>query len=160
VAVLEQGKWVKNGFSMRDMQFTELRNVSRDIMREAFGISKTMLGQTEDVNRATAEAAEVVFGRWHLVPRLERIKGALNETFLPMFGTTGSGLEFDYENPVPESIEQTNADRDSRISGAVALVGAGWAPDQALEVMGLPPMDFVGRAEAPSVSEEEMEPVG
>ncbi len=145
VAVLEQGKWVERSFNQRDMQFVQLREVSRDIIREAFGMSKTMLGQTEDVNRATAEAAEYVFARYQLVSRLERIKGVLNNEFLPMFGPTGQGVEFDYSNPVPNDREATNAERASKASAAVQLVSAGYDPAEVLDTVGLPPMTFVGR---------------
>lgn len=51
------------------------------------------------VNRANAEAAEVMFGRWVVRPRLERIRGALNERLLPAMGF--DGYEFDFTDPVP-----------------------------------------------------------
>lgn len=162
VAVLEHGgKWVDRKFSMRDMQFEQLRNVSRDIIREAFGFSKTMLGQTEDVNRATAEAAEYVFTRWHLKPRLERFKAALNNDLLPMYGQPGS-LEFAYEDPTPEDAERENAQRDSQVNATVALVGAGYDPDETLEAFGLPEITFVGKTapeppEPPPANEDSVE---
>src|SRR6185437_4832964 len=47
VAVLEAGAtWVETKSSLRDMDFANLRNVSRDIIREAFGIHKIMLGNS------------------------------------------------------------------------------------------------------------------
>jgi len=145
VAILEQGKWVDRKFSMRDMQFTELRRVNRDTILEAFGMHRAMLGIVEDVNRANAEAGEVVFARWKIVPRLERIKGALNNDFLPLFGSTGQGLEFDYDNPVPDDREADNAERTSRASAAKTLIDAGFDPDDVASAMGLPQMRFRGR---------------
>lgn len=100
VAILEQGQWVDRKFSMRDMQFAELRNVPREMIREAFHVAKSMLGTAEDVNRANAEAGEAHFQKWVTVPRLERFKQALNTQFLPMFGEAAANLEFDYDNPV------------------------------------------------------------
>jgi HK97 family phage portal protein len=71
VGVLENGlKWVDRKYSMRDMEFTELRNVNREIIREAFGFPKPMLGSVDDVNRANAEAAAYVFAAWLIRPRL------------------------------------------------------------------------------------------
>jgi HK97 family phage portal protein len=140
VAVLEQGTWIDRKFTQRDMQFTELRQLSSEMIREAFGFPKPMLGTVEDVNRANAEAAEVVFARWLIVPRLERFKQALNADFLPMFGGAAADLEFDYDSPVPEDelLEQT--ERTSKVNAYVALTDAGVEPEDAADIVGLPQM--------------------
>ncbi|GAA2209329.1 hypothetical protein GCM10009850_047870 [Nonomuraea monospora] len=145
VAILEQGKWVDRKFTQRDMQFTELRNVSREIIREAFGFPKSMLGTVDDVNRANAEAGEVMFARWLVVPRLERIKAALNAEFLPLFGSTSQGVEFDFDDPIPMDREMVNAERDSRAGAAKLLVEAGFEPKGVLAAVGLPDIPYVGR---------------
>lgn len=173
VALLEHGKWVSNAFSQRDMQFTQLRTSSRDTIMEAFSFPKTMLGIAEDVNRANAETGEEIFGRWHQVPRLERWKSMLNNDFLPRFGPTGQGVEFDYENPVPENAEQRNADLTARSTAAKTLTDAGYNADAVLETVGLPPMEHTARPvitiqpgqpapdpSAPSVPEEAPPPDG
>jgi HK97 family phage portal protein len=163
VAVLEQGTWIDRKYSMRDMQFSELRGVSREILREAFGISKTMLGESEDVNRATAETAEVVFARWLLVGRLARIKMALNYDLLPLYGGTARELEFDYESPIPPDEEQEQKALTAKAGAASILVSAGWDPDQVLETVGLPPMEHTKAAPPviqapPAVEEPEPDP--
>lgn len=145
VAILEQGKWVDRNFSQKDMQFAELRDVSRDIIREAYGMPKNMLGLVDDVNRSNAEAGEFVFGKWLVVPRLERIKGALNNDFLPMFGSTGQGLEWDYDSPVSADKETDNAERNSKATAVKTLVDAGFDPSEVLLAMGMPAMSFVGK---------------
>lgn len=150
VALLEEGEWIDVKYTQRDMQFVQLRDVGRDVIREAFGISKTMLGQNEDVNRASAQAAEYVFAKWVISERLDRWRDILNFGYLPMFGPTAAGLFFDYDDPSGDDPEQVNADRDSQVAGAVALAGAGWAPDDALAEMGLPPMRWVGPPAAPA----------
>jgi phage portal protein BeeE len=144
VAVLEQGmKWVDRKYTMRDMEFSALRNVSRDIIREAFGFPKPLLGSVDDVNRANAEAAEVLFGRWLLVPRLNRIRDALNHDLLPFFGpAAATGLEFDYEDPVPPDGESENAERDSRVNAVAQLVPLGFDAAEALEAFELPEIRF------------------
>lgn len=141
VAVIEQGKWVPNAFTNKDMQFVELRTVSRDVIREAFGIPPFAVGDVVDVNRAVAEASRAWFAEALTVPRLERIKGALNNDLLPLFAGS-AGLEFDYENPVPEDHETINASRDSMAASAATLIAAGFDPDDVLETVGLPPMKF------------------
>ncbi len=135
-------QWVDVNFSQKDMQFAELRNVSREVIREAFGISKTVLGGTEDVNRATAEAAKVVYAEYLLVPRLERLKGALNNDFLPLFGTLGEGLEFDYKSPVPADSEKEASERTSKTDAVTKMVAAGFDPAEVLALYGLPPLTY------------------
>jgi hypothetical protein len=125
---------------MRDMQFSELRGVQRDIIREAFAFPKGELGTVDDVNRASAEAGALMLARGHTVPRLERIKGALNNDFLPMFGMTGKGLEFDYKSPVPEDREADNAERESKAIAFKALTDAGVDHADAAQAVGLPTM--------------------
>ncbi len=143
VGLLENGlKWVDTTTKLRDMQFVELRNLSRELIREAYGIHKHMLGLADDVNRANAVAAGADFAAWKTAPRLERIKQALNSVFLPMFGPTSSNVEFCYENPVPEDRESENAERDSKVSAAVALINAGGKPESVLEAVGLPPIEW------------------
>ena len=141
VALLEKAKWVDRKYTQRDMQFAELRGLSREIIREAFRVSKTMLGLSEDVNRATAQAAEYVFGKWLIVARLERIKQALNYEFLPLFGATANGIEFDYESPVDDDADAENSARDSKVKAYVLLTGAGVTPESAAQTVGLPEMD-------------------
>lgn len=145
VAILEHGKWIDRKFTQRDMQFVELRKASSEVVREAFRFPKPLLGSVDDVNRANADAAEVVLARWLLVPRLERIKLALNNDFLPMFGSTGQGVEFDYCNPVPEDAELENATLTARSTAAAALVTAGYDPTGVLAAVGLPDIRHVGK---------------
>lgn len=142
VAVLEQGQWIDRKFSMRDMQFPELRSLTSEMIREGFGFPKPLLGTVTDVNRANSEAAEVMFGRWLVIPRLERIKGALNGDLLPMYGPTAKDLEFDYDNPVPDDAELEMKQLTARTTAYALLTGsAGVTPESAAGVCGLPPME-------------------
>jgi HK97 family phage portal protein len=144
VAILEHGTWKDRKFTQRDMQFAELRNISREIIREAFGFPKSMTGAVDDVNRANAEAGEVMFGRWLVVPDLEAVKDALNHRLLPLYGVTGQGLEFDYVNPVPEDVEKESAQLTARSNAASVLVTAGFDPAGTLSAVGLPEIPFRG----------------
>lgn len=139
VAILEQGKWVERKFSMKDMAFPELAELSREDIREAFGYPKGMTGATEDVNKAVADANERMFGRYLLRPRLGKVRSALNNQLLPMFGKdTTSGLEFDFEDPVPEDREADSKDRITKAQALKLMVEAGMDWDDALELVGLP----------------------
>lgn len=145
VGILEGGATFVMSETHKDMEFSELLNTSRDVIREAFAMPKFMLGLVDDVNRATADASAAAFGAWGLVPRLERIKQALNVQFLPMFGPAGHGtgnpeVEFDYENPVPPDDEGSNNQLKTKVEAYVALVGAGVDPADAASTVDLPVM--------------------
>jgi HK97 family phage portal protein len=145
VAITEHGaKWVDRTISQRDMQFVELRGATREAIREAYGIPKFAIGDLEDVNRATAEAAKAWFAEQLTIPRLERIKGALNNELLPMYGATATGLEFDYENPVPADAETEAQQLTARSNAAAVLVTAGFEARGTLSAVGLPDIPFVG----------------
>jgi HK97 family phage portal protein len=144
VAVLEGGaEYIPNQSSMKDMDFVNLRGVSRDVLREAWGIHKSMLGNADDVNRANSQTAEEVFGRWKVLPRLDRQRDILNSVYLPLFGTTGEGVEFDYVNPLPDDREADNAELTAKTAAYAVLIQAGVDPDEAAKVVGLPPMRHV-----------------
>ena len=153
VAVLEAGvTWVPNEIHMKDMDFANLRNISRDLIREAWGIHKIMLGNSDDVNRANAQTGEEVFANWSVAPRLDRWRDALNEQFLPLFGSAGEGVEFDYLYPLPQNREQDNAELTAKSAALASLVGAGFDPADACEVVGLPVMKVAERAvQAPAL---------
>ncbi|MDN3244153.1 phage portal protein [Streptomyces sp. ZSW22] len=151
VAILEHGKWVDRTISQRDMQFVELRGATADRVREAYGISKTAIGDFEDINRASALAAKAWFAEQQTIPRLERIKAALNHELLPMFGPTAAGLEFDYCDPVPPDPETEAATLTARAEAAAALRTAGWEPAGILSAVGLPEIPYTG-APAPAPS--------
>jgi len=140
VAILERGKWVDRKFSMRDMQFAELRHLSDETIRMAFGFPKPLLGSVDDVNRANAEAAEVVFGRWLVKPRCERWKQFLNNDFLPKFGLTARGLEFDYRDPVPADRQAKAAELTAQVNALTALLDRGIPADVACAMCGMPEM--------------------
>jgi hypothetical protein len=124
---------------MRDMAFPELAEISREDIREAFGYPKGMTGATEDVNKAVADANERMFGRYLIRPRLAKLRSALNNQLLPMFGqTTTRGLEFDFDDPVPEDREADSRDRITKAQALKLLVESSMDWDDALEIVGLP----------------------
>ncbi|WNI19163.1 phage portal protein [Actinacidiphila sp. ITFR-21] len=156
VALLENGiTWVDRKYTNRDMQFAELANVSDEKIRTAFGFPKPMLGAVDDVNRANADAAEVVLARWLTVPRLRRVKAVLNYQILPMYGRGVTNLEMDFDNPVPEDVEAEAALLTARSAAAAALVNAGFQAKGTLFAVGLPDIPFEGPRKPPVVAEPE-----
>lgn len=141
VAILEAGaEWVANNHSARDMDFVNLRTMSRDIIREALAVGKTMTGVSDDVNRANAQTAQEVFATWTVAPRLERWQAVLNTQFLPLFGSTSDGLEFDFTFPQPANREADALELKAKTEAVLSLVTAGYDQHDALKAVGLPDM--------------------
>lgn len=147
VAILEAGaEWVPNAHSMKDMDFGNLRGVARDVIREAFAMHKAILGTSDDVNRANSVTAQEHFESFLLTDRLDRWRDVLNCNYLPLFGSTGEGVEMDYEDPVTSNREADAVELASKATAAQALVNAGYDPHDVLETVGLPDMGVVEQA--------------
>lgn len=143
VGILENAEWEDTNFTMADMQFVEIREMSREIIREAFAFPKPMLGTVDDVNRANAEAGKEIKAENQTDPRLFRWKDTVNNFLLPRFAN-GSKLEMDYDNPVPINREAQDRERNSQSKSTYDLVQAGYHPDDVTDAMGLPRMRWVG----------------
>ena len=153
VAVLEQGAvWVPNAHTVADMDFVNLRQVSRDVIREAFAMHKAILGTVEDVNRANAQTAQEHFESFLIADRLDRWSDALNCGYLPLFGTAGTGVELDHDDPVSKNREADALELKAKADAALGLVTAGFDPADVLETVGLPAMGTaIEAADAPAV---------
>ncbi len=143
VAVLENAEWIDRKWSARDMQFEQLRRFSRDQIRGAWGFPKPLLGDSEDVNRANADAADASFSKRLLRARAMRIRGTLNQDFLPLFGAAAAErFEFDFIDPVPPDQAEQRLELRNKTDIAVNLVNAGFEAAPVLEYLGLPPWDY------------------
>ena len=158
VAILEHGQWKDRKVTQRDMQFVELRDAEREVIREGMGFPKPMLGTVDDTNRANMEAAETMFARWTVVPDARAIRGALNSELLPMYGRMGEGLEFDFDSPIPDDVEAESTLLTARSNAAAALIAVGLAPGDVLLAVGLPEMRFVGQLAPSAPSSPALEP--
>jgi HK97 family phage portal protein len=106
-ALLESGlKWQDISKTQKDMDFIAQRTFSRDEILSIFRVPKTVVGITDDVNRANAEASDYVFAKRTIKPLMERFVTVLNEYLIPEYGTD---LVFKFTDPVPENrVEKTN----------------------------------------------------
>ncbi len=154
VAVLENAEWVDTNFSMQDMQFAELRNLPRELIREAFAYPKPMLGTVDDVNRANAEAGKEIMAEGQTIPRLSRWRDIINFALLPQFAN-GKQLELDFDDPTPVNHEAEDRKRTSQTYAAAALVKAGYHPEDAAEACSLPKMRWVGIPAAITTEQDE-----
>jgi HK97 family phage portal protein len=161
VAILEQGAtWVPNAHTQRDMDFVNLRNISRDVIREAFRMHKMILGTTDDVNRSNAQTAQELFEAFQVTERVAGFKETLNVDFLPLFGSTGDGVEFDFEDPISENRESAAMELGAKATAVQALVAAGYDRHAVLEVVGLPDMAVAATPPPPAGQVERYEPPG
>jgi len=100
--ILQKGlKWQPMSLTAKDMDFIEQMRFSRDKILAIFRVPKAILGITEDVNRANAEAADYTFAKRTIQPKLVRIEQQLNEFLLPRFPAS-EGLFFQFDSPVPD----------------------------------------------------------
>lgn len=131
-------EYVDLKYTRKDMQFTELRSWSVEDFMRGYRISDFVLGMITDVNRATAEAADVWFGKAHVIPRANRTRAMLNYKFLPLFGAMGKGYEFDYDDPIPPDAAQALEEEVARLDMALALIAEGFDEAEVFEHFELP----------------------
>lgn len=123
--------------SNQEMQWAEGKQINRDEILANYGVGLEILGRTEAQTRANAEAAIFVFMKFGVTPFLDKFVDTLNNDYLPAFPGT-DGLEFCYDDPVPENMEEKRAN-------ALALFSMGaLTPNQALEMFGMEPLKLPG----------------
>ncbi len=89
---------------VRDMEFENELRMCRDMILGAAGMPPSMLGVTENANKAVVETADYTFSRWVLRPRLSFLRRKFNEFLVPRFG---DDLELDFDDPTPQNADQT-----------------------------------------------------
>lgn len=138
IAVIEAGTY-QPFFNHRDMEFTVMQDKGRDRQLEAWGMPRSMLGITEDVNRANAEAGEYMFSKWVNGTDLRRDRDVLNNKLVPLFGPLmAEGWEFDFDDPTPDDGEATDRERTSKATSFKTYIDAGTDPVWAARVCELP----------------------
>jgi len=85
--------------SNKDAQFLEQQQWLRDKIMVIFGNTKAVLGITEDVNRANAEASLLSWMRSTVRPDMKGICDTLNEFLVPLYG---DNLLLGFNDPVQE----------------------------------------------------------
>jgi len=102
-AVLPKGvKYTAADSTAKDMDFANLSAVMGSRILAGFRVPKSVLGISEDVNRANAEAGSYIFALRTIKPKMQQIIAQLNEFFVPRYG---SDIFLDFEDPVPENTQ-------------------------------------------------------
>ncbi len=111
-----QGFWraYKPHFTNREMQIHEfeqdfrkqslvpIMEHERDTIIQVFGFPPEIFGILEASNRATIDAADYLFSRYAVAPRLEFLRDTWQEKLVPMYDDR---LILEYENPVSQDKE-------------------------------------------------------
>jgi len=93
----------------KETGFLESRLSMRDAVLEHFGVPREIMGITENSNRATADAAQYIYAKNVLTPRISNREQALNMQLLPMFGDDSLVWEFDPVIPYDKEFDKSRA---------------------------------------------------
>lgn len=88
--------------TMEQLVYPNLRKVQRDIILQTWGVPPELFGIVENSNRATVEAAEYLFTKHVIAPKVERLRSALQRLFVEEFDERGI---VDCVSPVAEDKE-------------------------------------------------------
>ena len=168
VALLEGGgKYLQIQNTIKDMDFPNLKQKNRDVILGVFGMPQSVMGISENVNKANAEAGDYTFARWIVKPRLDWKKAKIQEQLIPKFRRS-ENLEIGFKEVVPETTEQKiNAAESGMRAGYLTVNEArktqGLDPipngDVLLVPLNLIPTPITGRPEAPEETPEEENPL-
>ncbi len=103
IAFLGNGMKVdKVTMAAKELDFIEQMKLMRDDVLAVFKVPKTVLGLTDDVNKANAEATTSAFMERVITPRMRKFVETLNEFFVPMWDEM---MFLDFTDPAPEDVD-------------------------------------------------------
>jgi SPP1 gp7 family putative phage head morphogenesis protein len=112
----------ESGFSPKDMEFKELRETVRQTIMSVYGVTKTILGITDDVNRANAREAYRVFWEVSILPFAEFFQDELQHHLISRL----QGEEKNYRVVLDTSgVSVLREDLDSKVKRTLDLVKDG-----------------------------------
>ena len=82
----------------KNLGFIESRVAMRDAVLEHFGMPREIMGITENSNRSTADAAQYIYAKNVLTPKIGAREEAVNKQLLPLFG---NNLVWRYDPVIP-----------------------------------------------------------
>ena len=134
LAILEAGlKYQQISISQREMDYIESMKFTRDDILVAFGMPKSVVAITDDVNLANAKAGMEIYQSEVVKPEVGSIVEYLNEMLVtPDFD---EALFLDYDDPTPENRDQTIKEYDSGLIQGWLLI------NEVRQRENLPPID-------------------
>ena len=125
----------KEGETHRDMEFHEGMENIRKTELGAHGVSYSILGGTEAVARANADAQHYQFASMTVRPRLQFRRRKLNEWLTPLFG---DNYELDFDDPASEDEQAKAALVDGHVKSSLFSIEEG---RQELDIGDIQPTD-------------------
>lgn len=127
-------KYTPTAMTPADMQAKDMRTLKRDEILAVFGVPKTLLGYTDDVNRANSKEVRRSYYENTVSPYIEWLEDALVANFIPLLPRKYATWVLGF------AIEKTPAmreDLDSQIKRVSELMGCGVTFSEAAEIVGL-----------------------
>jgi len=116
IGVLPKGsKFSKVTANMAEMEMGATDDRYRDKILSAFGVPKTLVGLTTEVNRASAEASEYIYAKYTIKPIADDLVEFLNVSVAPTMDATGQ-FYFAYDDFVPGNLELNLKERETALA--------------------------------------------
>ena len=104
--------------SSKDAELLARKKVTKNDIANAFGVPLALL-ESENINRATLEAAMFQHGFYAIKPKIKSYAGDLNKFYFPMFGRD---LKIIFDNPVPIDREREAKLEEMDLKNAVITI--------------------------------------
>lgn len=138
-------KFEKTGLSLGDVDFSAMKNTSRDDIMAMFSVSKPLLGIYDDINRASAVTARQLFASTFTEPAMERISSTLTPKLREWYGDQ---FRIGFDNPTPE-------DREFKLNEFRHGVNRWFTTNEAREAYGLDPIEGGDELDANNVAPQQ-----
>lgn len=122
--VLEQGlQYTQTGLAAKDMEFSDLRKYTKEEVLQIFGMKKSIISVTDDLNFATAKEQRKSWWQDTNLPIMKMIESAMNFVF---FGDSPKvKVMFDLTN-----VQALHQEMQDKVSIAKDLVGMGFTANE------------------------------
>ena len=94
--------WVKLGMDLEGIDLEKVKKLTREDLMFMFRVSNTMMGISDDVNRANSRELRGVWMENEIKPELDRL---VNQIQYSLIDTYSKDLILSYKDPNPETIE-------------------------------------------------------
>ncbi len=111
-----------HAWSPQDMEFRELKVWLRDTIMAVFGVTKPVIGITDDVNRSNAQEAMRAFWEVTVIPYLDFLTDELNNGFLSRIVGPESGYRMFFDTAAVDALRES---ADEKIGRVTSLMGVG-----------------------------------
>lgn len=117
--LLEAGlEWRQMGLSQKDMDFLNLRKMTREEICAVYGVPPVLVGILDRATYSNYEQARRSFWEETVIPTLNRLRDKLNAELVSRFG---ENLELDYDLSVVPGLAESQAEKIDRLKDAVAI---------------------------------------